>query len=314
MNYMRDERGSATILITLIAAVLITVGLGFNWLVREHISSSEGLKNKAEAILKARSAYDTVMFLILNGRLLRKEVALTGGEGLIGHRTLPLNGREIPLADDLSLRIQESNGLLSIGRMESIDRSALVRFIAGKIKDRTNQEDPNVLAESLLDWIDEDGLARVNGAEDAYYQNRGLPYLPRNYPLQYSEELRLVRGFDEDLCSKIQRQVTILPSTGFNPNTAADDVLMAYLDINQDTLKALKEYISLKTVTSDGELFSLTGRRIVRDDEGVYFSPAPFMDITVSAGKPRNIYSIRAGVSILQKVNAPYTVLSWKEE
>lgn len=311
MNYIRDERGSVTILIMLIAAVLITVGLGFNWLVKEHISSSDGLKNKAEAIIKARSAYDTIIFLILNGRLLPKEVALAGGEEIIGQKTLPLNGLELKLADDLTVRIQESNGVLSIRNLDTINRNALERLLKRDLKDRENASAP---MESLLDWIDEDKLARTNGAEESYYQGRGLPYLPRNYALQYLDELEFVRGFDEELFNKLQAQLTLLPSTGFNPNTAGDEVLMAYLDVNEESLSMLKEYLSKKPISSDNELFTLTGKRIARDEDSVYFRPSPFMDITINVGKPRNIYSIRAGLLILQKVNAPYSILSWKEE
>ena len=311
MNYIPDKRGSATILIMLIAAVLMTVGLGFNWLVKEHIRSSEGLKNKAEAIIKARSTYDDIIFLILSGRLLPKEVALTSGEDIIGKNTLPLNGQEIALADDISVRIQESNGVLPVWKLDYIDKNALQRVIERQSKD---PENASVRAESLMDWIDEDKLSRVNGAEESYYQGRALPYVPRNYALQSLEEIKLVRGFDEDLFEKLQTQITLLPATGFNPNTASDEVLMAQLNIDDNALKTLKEYMSVKAVSSDRELFALTGRRIVRDEESINFLPSPFMDITINVGKPRNIYTIRAGLLILQKTYAPYSILSWKEE
>lgn len=311
MNYIRDKRGSATILIMLIAAVLITVGVGFNWLVKEHISSSEGLKNKAEAIIKARSVYDSIIFLILSGRLLPKEVAFAGGEDIIGKSTLPLNGQEVALADDVSVRIRESNGALSVWKLDNIDKNALHRLIEKQIKDRENASG---LTASLIDWMDEDKLAGANGAEESYYQGRGLPYVPRNYALQSLEEIKLVRGFDEDLFERLQTQLTVLPATGFNPNTANDDVLMAYLNIDENALKMLKEYMSVKAVSSDRELFTLTGRRIVRDDESINFRPSSFMDITINVGKPRNIYGIRAGLMIQQKSAAPYSILSWKEE
>jgi general secretion pathway protein K len=47
MKLISSNNGSATILTILMAAVIITVGLGFNWLVKEHIKASAGLKNKA---------------------------------------------------------------------------------------------------------------------------------------------------------------------------------------------------------------------------------------------------------------------------
>jgi type II secretory pathway component PulK len=52
-----------------------------------------------------------------------------------------------------------------------------------------------VVRDSLLDWVDEDGLARQAGAEDGWYR-RSRRYLPRNGPLTSPAELALVRGVD----------------------------------------------------------------------------------------------------------------------
>jgi general secretion pathway protein K len=165
-----------------------------------------------------------------------------------------------------------------------------------------------------LDWIDPDNFSRINGAEEFYYKGQGLPYTPRNYAIQYKDEVAFIKGMNKELYSKIELYLTMLPSTGFNPNTASDEVLMAYLNINEDSLKNLKDYMSKKNVTSDTELFAITGRRIASDVEGVYFFPSPFIEITVSAGRPRSIYTIRAGLDTRQNMLSPYNILYWREE
>ena len=303
---IRDDRGSATILMMLIAAVIITVGIGFNWLVREHIRASEGLKNKAEAILKARSAYDTIVYLILNGSVLPREIVVLGGEDISQIKTLPLNGQEVSLSGDVRIRIQESNGLLSLN---TINIHPLERLIK-----RVGFPDTAAIAiDSLLDWVDVDSFSRVNGAEDFYYKGFELPYGPRNYAVQYMEEVKFIRGFSEELYGKLQPYVTMLPSGGFNPNTASDEVLKAYLDIDEENLKTLKDYMAKKPVQSDGELFALTGKRITGDDDSIYFSPSSFMDVTVSVGQPKSIYTIKAGLRIVQRKDSPYSIIYWRE-
>ena len=67
-------------------------------------------------------------------------------------------------------------------------------------------------------------------------------------------------------------------------------------------------------VTSDTELFALTGRMISGSGEGVYFFPSPFIEITVSAGRPKSIYTIKAGLDTRQNLLSPYGVLYWREE
>jgi general secretion pathway protein K len=287
----------------LIAAVIVTVGLGFNWLVREHIRASEGLKNKVEAILKARSAFDTVIYLILNGQFSQKEVIIIGGTDITELKTLPLNGQAIPLSEDLQVQIQDSNGMISL---VSLRTGAMERLI----KKTANLENAVGPLNCLLDWIDTSDLTRVGGAGSFYYRSQGLPYVPRHYALQYKEEVGLIKGFDDGLYSKIQPYLTLLPSPGFNPNTASDAVLMAYLDINEELLKTLKEIISQKAI-SDWELFALTGRRLGGEDN---FFPSPYMEITVRAGAPKGIYSIKAGLNITQNTYSPYSVVYWSEE
>lgn len=291
----------------LMSAVIITVGLGFNWLVKEHLYASEGLRKKAEAILQARSAYDTLIYLLLNGRMSQKEMVLLGCQDISHLKTLPLNGQKVSLSEGVEVQIQDSNGMLSLANM---NQGAMGRLI----KRSTQVEAPSNIIEAFLDWIDEDPLVRVNGAEEFYYRGQGLPYGPRNYALQYKEEFELIKGVGKEVYRKIEPYVTLLPSIGFNPNTASDEVLMAYLDINEESLRGLKDFISKKAISSDFELFALTGRKIASEIEGVYFFPSPFIEITVSAGRPRSLYTIRAALDIRQNITSPYGVLYWREE
>ena len=290
----------------LMAAVIVTVGIAFNWLVKEHMKASEGLKNKAEAILRVRSAYDTLIYLILNGRVSRREIVTAASNEISELKTLPLGGQKVLLSDDLYVQAQDSNGMLSFVSMHTAPIKRLIKKVGGL-------EDASGIIDSLLDWVDVDIFARLNGAEEFYYKGQGLPYTPRNYAIQYKDELQLIKGIDKGLYDKIEPYLTILPSTGFNPNTASDEVLMAYLDINEESLKNLKDYMSKKAIISDLELFALTGR-IITSGEEVYFFPSPFIEITVSAGRPRSIYTIKTGLDTRQNMRSPYGVLYWREE
>lgn len=50
------------------------------------------------------------------------------------------------------------------------------------------------IADSILDWLDEDDEPREFGAEASYYSSLAPPYAPKNGPLTTLEELLLVRG------------------------------------------------------------------------------------------------------------------------
>ncbi len=307
MIFTQGNKGSATILIVLIAGVILSVGLGFNWLVKQHIKAADGLKNKAEAILKARSAYDTLIYLMLNGRFFQKEVMLSGVGHVTAIKAIPLNGEEISLADGVRVRVQESNGRMSLS---AIDYLALERLI----KETAGMDNAEIPAESLLDWIDQDDFSRVNGAEKFYYQGNRVPYQPRNYPLQYKDEISFVRGFDRELFRKVESYLTILPTTGFNPNTASDKLLKAKLEIDEQALNKLKDYLANKTLSSNSELFFLTGRRLSSSGEDINFLPSRFVEIEVNVGAPNSLYRINAGVQLASNQHTPYNILYWHED
>lgn len=55
------------------------------------------------------------------------------------------------------------------------------------------------VADSILDWVDEDDEPRELGAEVGYYSSLPSPYEPRNAPMRSLFELELVAGVDPEL-------------------------------------------------------------------------------------------------------------------
>ena len=55
------------------------------------------------------------------------------------------------------------------------------------------------IADSILDWVDEDDTPREQGAEVDYYSTQDPPYAPANGPLATIEQLLLVKGVTPEL-------------------------------------------------------------------------------------------------------------------
>lgn len=305
---LTDKRGSATLLTLLISAVILTVGIGFNWIVKEHLKVAEGLKNKAGAMLKTTSAFNSLMYSIPSADINRKEIVFTSGKDVMGIRSIPLNGSAVAAFEDVNIKIQDSNGMLSIANLFT---PAMERLV--KIVQPDNKMTPAII-DSFLDWTDPDGLSRNNGAEDSFYKTEGRQYTARNYPMQYKDELGFIRGMDAELYKKISPFVTLLPNSGFNPNTASDELLMAYIDIDRGMLASLRDYMSKNVIISDAEVFGVTGKAVPTTSENINFMSSRFWDITISSGSPKPVYSIEAGVDARQMPLAPYSVMYWKEE
>ena len=305
---MLNNRGSATILMLLISMVIVTIAIGFNWLVKAHLTAAEGFRKKSEAMLNAMSAFDSLMYSGVTGTMGPRDIVFSTRQDFLGRRPSRSTAPRSTCQRDVRVRLQDANGLLSLARLDENAMQRLIKVL------RPQEAGSVVITDSLLDWIDPDRFARPNGAEEMFYRMADKPYTARNYALQYKEELGFIRGMDPELYRKLSPHTTLLPNLGFNPNTASDEVLMAYLAIDNDAVKKLRDYMRQRPVLSDTELFGLTGRTIASTVAGVYFFPVKLLEVTVSSGKPRPYYTIRAGVDLRQNTISPYSVVYWNEE
>ncbi|HUE95601.1 MAG TPA: hypothetical protein VMN39_03030 [Longimicrobiaceae bacterium] len=83
------------------------------------------------------------------------------------------------------------------------------------------------LAQSILDWQDEDDLPRIGGAESEEYLEAGAAILPPNRPFGRIEELRYVLGMTQEIYDAAAPHLTLLSSGRINVNAAPEEVLLA---------------------------------------------------------------------------------------
>lgn len=160
----------------------------------------------------------------------------------------------------LQLRIEDDrarinlNGLVPKGVEDTTGaldkaRAWLTLFFAKVVEEmpgRPEQKpyEPEDLAASLLDYLDEDDATARGEPEDAWYQQQDPPYHTSPYHALLSvDELALVRGFDAALLEAVRPYVTVFPLKGnpvVNPNTAPSWVLAA-LAVDELELRAVGE-------------------------------------------------------------------------
>jgi general secretion pathway protein K len=104
--------------------------------------------------------------------------------------------------------------------------------------------DADVIVDSILDWIDDDDLHLLNGAESDYYESLSPPYKAKNGPVDRVEELLLVRGvtpevFEGEPASDktsarpgLMDLLTTRTDGNVNVNTASKEVLQAWLGLD----------------------------------------------------------------------------------
>ena len=111
--------------------------------------------------------------------------------------------------------------------------------------------DGDVIVDSILDWIDQDDLHRLKGAENDYYESLSTPYATKDGPLDRVEELLLIRGVTKEIYGGepatedaparpgLGDLVSTLSSGQVNINTAPAPVLQALLGLDDSQISLI---------------------------------------------------------------------------
>lgn len=173
---------------------------------RVSITAGGGELTAARAGLAADGGLQTV----LHSLALEEDatLALLGG----GETVVEVDGARVVV------RLADERGKVPLNRL---DDATLDRLLTSAGLDDAQRA---IARDSLLDWLDDDDLARADGAEAPYYLTRGL--LPRNGALHSIDELGAVRGFTPRLVARLRPYITTEENTvSFDRRFAAPQAL-----------------------------------------------------------------------------------------
>ncbi len=98
---------------------------------------------------------------------------------------------EVPPGLAVNISIEDESAKISLRQADQLKLNILFEELEIPLTDA------EILTDSLLDWIDEDDLTRLNGAESEFYEDSEVPFQPANDHIQSWEEFRLIREFDQ---------------------------------------------------------------------------------------------------------------------
>lgn len=119
---------------------------------------------------------------------------------------------------------------------------------------------PTDLADTLIDWMDTElpSTTMPKGAEDLDYLNLDPPYRAANQPLRSIDELRLVKGYSEEVMKKLADLVVVLPEAQpININTADPAVLAALMGNNDSQAKLIVQARETDPITDKKSIEAL---------------------------------------------------------
>jgi len=223
--------GGFVLLFTMGFVLLLTAAvLGFH----ARCSERTAAVRNAVDLIRTRAACEAG--IALGARILQSDANSYDwlGEDWAGERSFSLGDVRITVGiSDENARLN-LNGILGEKGALNTGLLALFRNLVAVLGH------PGAIADTMLDWIDEDEMPRVFGAEDTYYMSLTPPYHAPNQPLHTLRELALIKGFtpevlegsEKDGTSGLLDFVTVSSDSTINVNTC-DRVLLNALGFSE---------------------------------------------------------------------------------
>lgn len=184
------------------------------------------------------------------------------GLGASVDQAIALDDRPYLGPGETLIRLQDSRGLLNLNMVDD-DRLGRFLNIVGAPAPRRA-----ALIDALRDYVDEDNLKHLNGAEAADYAAARMPP-PRNARLVTPVEAKRVYGWadvpqlwQENL---LPRLTTTGDSISLNPNTAPWQVLATMRGMTPEAAQTIVEARKTAPIADAIKLEALTGIRVSTD-------------------------------------------------
>ncbi len=148
---------------------------------------------------------------------------------------------------ELYIKIEDENSKININKIIE-EKGKTNQLLLDIFKNLiTILEYPTNILDCLLDWIDEDNLPRVSGAEDLAYSIEGLGYVPPNRNLLSLKELLLIKGFNKEIVYGNEEKkglldfITIYSDDKININTCKNEILNSIGFTNEQVNRIIEE-------------------------------------------------------------------------
>ncbi|MEC4889573.1 MAG: type II secretion system minor pseudopilin GspK [Nitrospira sp.] len=228
----KDERGVALLLALLILTLLTALILEFDAEARREYRDAAAFRDTFKARTLTRAAVQAAR-AVLQQDFLKDKMAGEAYDAPTDLWAMPITNYAI--GDGLlSAQIEDERGKLNLNDLaanagDELQRKAKIQRFKRLFELMQLNTD---LVDALVDWVDQDENAEPTGAESLYYQSQRPPYRAANAPLASLNDLRLVKGFTQDMIDRLARYATVFPQEGnglVNLNTA-DPIVIQSLD------------------------------------------------------------------------------------
>jgi general secretion pathway protein K len=297
------QRGAALILAMLVAALAATVAVALAGDQQRWLADVGNRRDQVQAQSLALAGVQWA-------RQILADDARAGTVDFLGEPwSYPLP--PTPIVDgSIEGRIVDAQGRLNLnnaaqdGKAGDVERERLAQLFAAK------GVDPRML-DVLADWIDEDGFARPNGAEDAWYAAQSRSGIAANAPLVRTAEIASLRGARPETWAALDASVSALPpGTAVNINTAPAEVITAVVpDLVGEKLASFIAERARKPFTTMAELRERVPRGVTLPQATTFAFASSYFLVSVRSRQNESVAQARA---LLKRDGRTWPTVVWQ--
>jgi general secretion pathway protein K len=206
-RHLKDCRGFALLLTILIISLMVTLTLQFNTSMRSELYAAANMRDNTRLSTIAKSGFHYALAVLFEDALETRFDSLL--EAWANAAALSANSDAMFEEGRFQVQIMDHSGRIQINNLVHLEgqekgkyikgqKDLLRRFLGSEQFDLEPEEIDNLI-DAIKDWIDPDNETTKFGAESSYYQTLERPYSCKNAPLEFLEELLLIRGITKEL-------------------------------------------------------------------------------------------------------------------
>jgi len=201
-RFLRNSRGMALILTILIISLIVALTVEFNRFMRSDLHAAVNLRDGIKLGYIAKSGFNYALAVLLEDAAEANVDSLH--EAWADPKALSENSAAQFDEGRFEVKVSDHSGKIQINKLVKEDgknynddqKGLLMRFLESfGIED----EEADNIVDAIKDWIDADNEVTRFGAENAHYQALDKPYSCKNAPIEFLEELLLIRGITKEL-------------------------------------------------------------------------------------------------------------------
>jgi len=243
-----NQSGIALMVVLWVLVLLIALATEFAYSMKGEVNATKNFKEDIEAYHIAKAGINLAMAEILypaSFHALHKDYGMVSGKLISQVKKENPEINTTPYRIPLRRNIQFGRGIITYtleDENKKIPINRTTRDILVKVLTLAGVEtgeNKDIIADSILDWIDANKNHRLNGAENEFYQDLIPPYFPKNAPIENIDELIKIRGINKSILygtdqhPGLNQFFTVYNVATVNPNTSSLEILSAIFSIPQ---------------------------------------------------------------------------------